>query len=274
MAGKLPCLQLFPPFECFFFFTGVKYYQLVTVTCRWMLPVLRSAFQAVQGDFQRRKGLSPDCWTLGRTFLDLAGGAAVLPVRPVCGAVLAVSGSALAVPAGWGQAGLNKRCLDVALSTTLSFSSVLCPCSSAQLPGSSQRSLAEQHGSASSISAIHWGSDSAPASLSAADRDGTDALPGGSGQAAANRTTGSGCVPLGSVLLPSGWRATECWKHWLQHYFCTDINQWGSKCTSHLHTFRLGGCVFGMGLTNILAALLINHTSALTEGFHFSLHVW
>lgn len=56
--------------------------------------------------------------------------------------------------------------------------------------------------------------------------------------------------------------------------FCTVINQWGSKCISHLHTFRLGGCVFGMGLTSILAALLRNHSSALTEGFHFSLHIW
>lgn len=51
-------------------------------------------------------------------------------------------------------------------------------------------------------------------------------------------------------------------------YFCTDINQWGSKCISHLHMFRLRGCVFGMELTSILAALLRNHVSS-NRGFPF-----
>lgn len=78
---------------------------------------------------------------------------------------------------GWVQAGLSEHCLDVASRTTLSFSSALCPCSSAHVPGSSQRSLAEQHGSASSLSGIHSGFDSAPASLSTSGRDGMDTLP-------------------------------------------------------------------------------------------------
>lgn len=165
---------------------------------------------------------------------------------------------------GWVQAGLSKHCLDVALSTTLSFSSALCPCSSAHLPGSSQRSLAEQHGSASSISAIHSGFDSAPASLSTSGRDGTDTLPDALWSGSSKQDHWGLAVSHWdlSCCNQAGEPCTECWNHWVQRYFCTDVN---SKCISHLHTFIIGGSVFGMGLTSILAALLVNHSSALTE---------
>lgn len=89
MAGKLPCLQLFPPFVYLFFFTVLN---ITSLSLLLEGKCFQCLGQAVQGDSQRKKDLSPDCWTLGRTFSDLGEEVAVLPVKPICG-VLAVSGS-------------------------------------------------------------------------------------------------------------------------------------------------------------------------------------
>lgn len=259
-----------PSFCLFIFLHGVKYYQLVTVTCRWMLPVFRSVFQAAQGDSQRKKGLSPGCWTLGRTWIWEKGQQFYLWDLFVMQCWLC-----LAAPWQCQQGGCRQAWASTAWMLLWALcwaSAVSCAPAAWQLP--------EKFGWAAWLCLLHLSNllwfDSAPASLSSSGRDGTDTLPSVLWSGSSKQNPWAWLCPTGSCLaaIQLESHVLSAGTKYLQHDFFTDINQWGSKCVSHLHTFRLGGCVFGMGLTNILAALLIKHPSALTEGFHFSFHIW
>lgn len=109
MAGKWPCLQLFPPFVYLFFFTVLNITSLSLLLGGKCFQCLGLHFSLSKLILREKKGLSSDCWTLGRTFSDLREEVAVLPVEPICG-VLAVSGSTLAVPA-WVGAGRPEQAL-------------------------------------------------------------------------------------------------------------------------------------------------------------------
>lgn len=146
-------------------------------------------------------------------------------------------------------------------------------CSAALLrsssPGSSWRSLAEHHGSASTISATCRGIDPAPPSPSLSSGMGWRHYTRVFGGAAASSTTGAHLCPCWVLGSPHGRQAeepfVECWNHWIRRYFCANVNQWNNKGISHLRMFKIGACVFSIGLTSILAALLIINTSTLTE---------
>ena len=90
-----------------------------------------------------------------------------------------------------------------------------------------------------------------------------------SAQAVASGTMGARLCPHWVLVSPRcHWAEepfTECWNHGIRCYFYANINQWANKGISHLHAFWIGACLFGVGLTSILAALLMINTSALTE---------
>lgn len=142
-----------------------------------MLSVLRFVFQPVQGASQRKEFV-PRLLDPGKEFLGLGRrGSGFTPGTYFWCCTDCTQQHPRQCRCVRVQAVPNKHWLDAAWSTTLSFRGALQPCSSACPPGSSWRSLAEQHGSASSISATHGGIDPTPASLFPGGGNGTDTLP-------------------------------------------------------------------------------------------------
>ena len=85
--GKLSCLQLFPPFIYLFFFTVLNITSLSLLVEAKCFQCLGLHFR-LSKELLRGKRLSPDCWTLGRSFSGQGEEAAGLPLKQVSGAVL------------------------------------------------------------------------------------------------------------------------------------------------------------------------------------------
>lgn len=219
MAGKLPCLQLFLSFVYLFFF------MVLNITSLSLLLV-GECFQGLGLHFRLSKEIVRGKKVCPQTVGPWEGlswvwekGAAVLPVKPICGAVLAVSGSA-----NMGGCKPERALLGYCLEHHTGLQQCV-PVSLLLIPAAWQ--LPEKFGWAAWLSLLHlsnplivwlcscipfrpwqrWGRYTAWCSLVRQQQTGPLCL---------------GCVPLGSVLLPSNWRAmywvlapltscTECW---------------------------------------------------------------